>query len=156
LHELGHWLGFDHPGSLDENGEPCNEDADAVDESIMGTPLASGQEEGLTEHDKCMYMKLYCCDASTSVEEGYIEPINFSVAPNPASDILTITLAQNIHPLGYSARLVDINGRNVLQTELQVSSSWRIDVSTVPIGVYVLELRHQSGRNHSMKVIIER
>lgn len=155
-HEIGHALGFAHPNQ--GNSFDCKDYATKIEDGGMmtSTPNYDDKTNGtLTEADKAMYAKLYCSPITTSVEEE-IPPVEFSVTPNPTSEVLHITLANHIIPTKYSVRLVDIQGRNVLQKSFSINSSWTLNISTIPTGIYVLELRNEDGGNQSMKVVIER
>jgi hypothetical protein len=155
-HEIGHALGFAHPNS--GSTFHCKDYAANIQDGGMMTSISNYDDKTngtLTEADKAIYAKLYCCPITTSVEEE-IPPVEFSVTPNPTSEVLHITLANHVIPTKYSVRLVDIQGRNALQKSFSINSSWTLNISTIPTGIYVLELRNEDGGNQSMKVVIER
>lgn len=76
-----------------------------------------------------------CFAASTSEEE--LEMIN--IFPNPVSDALNI---ENTH-LIQSIEILDITGKILYPTNQRLSS--RIDVSSLPTGIYLCRMRHISG-----------
>jgi len=64
MHEMGHHFGFGDQYSTD--GLDCDHTG-----SIMGGSGFTDPERGLTEDDKCMYMKMYCWAPTTDVEENH-------------------------------------------------------------------------------------
>jgi hypothetical protein len=70
---------------------------------------------------------------------------NFSVSPNPVSDILTVsssTLVRNY-------QLSDITGKLLLQKNLINASNFDIDISDLPLGSYFISL---NSENTSKKI----
>ncbi len=92
-----------------------------------------------------------------SVEDKHYSSVRFTVSPNPVADVLTIQLSDVEQKLSqYVVRMVDMNGRDVLSKPLPLNTSWPLDVSSLPAGVYIIEMLNSDGDNFSTRVIIER
>lgn len=73
LHEIGHYFGFKHGNEVG-----CNHDGSIMKESLEPYEDATDDVGGpLSEDDRCMFKKLYCCQESvtdvaeeTSLESG--------------------------------------------------------------------------------------
>jgi hypothetical protein len=86
---------------------------------------------------------------TTSVESYNMLSDNVRVYPNPVTDFLTIeTTEQN-----YSAYIVDMNGRTVMQMSFDGDNS--VDVSQLSAGAYLLNLVSENG-SHTERIIINR
>lgn len=70
----------------------------------------------------------------------------FSVYPNPANDLLNVSLGSAIGE-GKSIRVVDLNGREVMQSNLMEN----IPVKNLSTGMYVLILKAADGKEYSQK-----
>lgn len=73
--------------------------------------------------------------------------LQFTVYPNPASDVLTVVLANEDVA---NITLYDVSGRNVLVKS--VSGSQTFDVSSLNAGIYFIEVT--TATNHNLKQII--
>ncbi len=88
-----------------------------------------------------------CADMNSFWRTGLNEallPISVQVFPNPSNGLLTIKQLQ------YSAAVAtihvfDITGREVHQESIQAAEQ-TLDLKALGAGVYVYELRHQSGK----------
>jgi hypothetical protein len=76
MHEIGHYLGFQHPDGEDTKGNElnCPEDAASVmkEQAQKFTDYDPPNNQLLTDDDKCMFAKLYCC-AATVVVTGVLD-----------------------------------------------------------------------------------
>lgn len=70
---------------------------------------------------------------------------NFSVSPNPVSDILTVTSSTLVR----NYQLSDITGKLLLQKNLINASNFDIDISDLPLGSYFISL---NSENTSKKI----
>ncbi len=79
------------------------------------------------------------------------QPESFSVYPNPASTQLMIHSEDNSWT---EALLYDVSGKVLAKQELQFENS--IDVSMLPTGWYLLEVRGENGKAVRNKVMVQR
>lgn len=88
MHEMGHIFGFGHLGL--ESESPCGErQEDNI--SIMSRWNFENHDRGLSEDDKCMYMKMYCWEPPTSSVNDFSEnELKVDIAPNPTSEEFNI------------------------------------------------------------------
>jgi hypothetical protein len=70
---------------------------------------------------------------------------DFSVSPNPVSDILTVTSSALVR----NYQLSDITGKLLLQKNLINASNFEIDISDLPLGSYFISL---NSENTSKKI----
>ena len=84
-----------------------------------------------------------------------IPGVELSVFPNPASDVLTVSVITD-RTDRMEMRLVSVDGREVMRSDVQIAGSriLSVDVNNVPAGFYFLELRSDSGVL-TQKVVIE-
>ncbi len=90
-------------------------------------------------------------DSTVSFLKGVPEPplglrmgsdINVQLFPNPASDVMTITV-EGVE--SFSVSMMDVNMRNVWN-EQSIGSTMNSDVSSLPSGAYLLQIKDESGR----------
>jgi len=96
-----------------------------------------------------------CTGTDTAVVDGCIttnipefhSEINFRIFPNPASTFVTLETSQTGE---FRIQLIDMLGQTVNQTQQPTSSSFTIDVGTLPKGIYIAQLldiqKNISGR----------
>ncbi len=96
------------------------------------------------------------CDTLVSVFELEKNKVGFEVYPNPANDIINIYFESlDPHPKG-KFTLYNMQGQMVNSFLVNGSSiSLIVDVSHIPIGMYILEYRDEKGNRMKKKVIIE-
>jgi len=90
-------------------------------------------------------------DIITSVVEtaGYSNMSDYSLFPNPGTDILNIQTARK----GVALHIYDRSGRTVLQQKLDDAFHSRIDVSHLPAGFYICQLTDKYGFTEHIKWI---
>ena len=76
-----------------------------------------------------------------SVGISSVEAANFEIYPNPASEIINVRSAVAMTEI----RVLDINGRNVMNVTLNGESVSKVDVSELNAGIYMLEIRTAEG-----------
>jgi len=99
---------------------------------------------------------LHFAVASTSSldNQNFIKDHQISFYPNPAKEFLNINLG-NLTLDKVSFTLVDINGRNVIATQLNTQNQLeRISVASIPKGIYLAVIETDSKRI-TKKVVIE-
>jgi len=71
---------------------------------------------------------------------------SISLYPNPASDLLTITLPQQLHGSG-TISITDGFGRTVEEFNQEIESGSQMTIATLnlSIGLYTLKFRHEEG-----------
>lgn len=97
--------------------------------------------------------RLYIDDVELVSPTGIFNLSNmpvFSVQPNPATDVITVTPIANEE---YALRMYDMNGK-LVQELYGLQNETRLDVSTFTKGVYCLQVK-QGENVKSQKVIIK-
>lgn len=91
MHELGHALGFGHWKEQNKD-EPyywyhiCDES-----DGIMGSQVAkNSKSNGLSQDDKCAFVKLYCPQLTDVTENSFSQPEQTNIFPNPVYNVCTI------------------------------------------------------------------
>ncbi|MFK7755599.1 MAG: T9SS type A sorting domain-containing protein [Flavobacteriales bacterium] len=86
-----------------------------------------------------------CSEEFNSISEQR-EPESLTLYPNPASDLLTITLPKQFDGSG-TISITDGLGRTVEEftEEIQAGSQITIATLNLPIGLYTLKFRHEEG-----------
>ncbi len=96
---------------------------------------------------------------TTTVNLGYATPfalgvdqaaaeIKASISPNPCSDVLTITAADEIS----SVMVYDVSGR-VMMNEVVNSSNTKLDIRGLAAGLYFVKLTAKSGAVQTNKIV---
>lgn len=83
-----------------------------------------------------------------SVPENETNPLNFSLFPNPAENVLNISVAENIR--AFTVRVYDLSGREVLAE----TNSRMLDISSLAKGAYVIEI--SDGENAAREKFVKR
>lgn len=103
---------------------------------------------------KMIYYKkgAFSCGTPSMIYEGINDYSDFqlNVSPNPTSDYLNIDF-QNSEP--YEILLLSMDGRTIKQ-EKSNSSHYKMDVSTLDKGVYLLKVS-ENNRSSVVKVVIQ-
>ena len=68
---------------------------------------------------------------------------NFSVSPNPAKDLITITNSDNISVNSIS--ITDLNGRTVKQNTYSNETNVQVNISDLSSGVYMMNITSDKG-----------
>ncbi|MBL0014073.1 MAG: VCBS repeat-containing protein [Flavobacterium sp.] len=97
-------------------------------------------------------------NAAFRVTEGVTLGVNantnsvFTIYPNPAKQILSISVDANSTEILKSAQIFDLTGRLVLETTL---TSSQINIGTLQSGTYLLLLKNEQGKGFTQKFIKE-
>lgn len=86
----------------------------------------------------------------TSVERLEVEAFELIAYPNPVSDVVEVTSQEDLRDY----RLYDTDGR-LIQAHEFPSMSFKIPVTTLPDGLYLLQARTQDGRLVTRKIIVQ-
>jgi len=81
-------------------------------------------------------------DSSTSVEEFNIRDV--IISPNPSSDVFTIRTAQGL-PLNGNITISNLQGQQVVSSEIRSEKYFTIDLNNFANGVYLLRLQIGEG-----------
>ena len=85
-------------------------------------------------------------EGSSPLSVANPSPMNFTVYPNPARDVLNIQLGEAM-AAGEMVRILDLNGRQIMQTETLEN----IPVKTLATGLYVVTVKTTDGKEYSQK-----
>ena len=102
-----------------------------------------------TYNNPTINQRLLAVEGSTLAVGSFINS-EFSLYPNPTKNILNIKPNDNITMK--SAQVFDLNGRLVLNKEL---TNLSVNVESLSIGTYLLQLRDNAGKYYSQKFIKE-
>lgn len=105
------------------------------------------ETETLTEN---MTTRVFTAATPSSVDEDVLS-LSTSVHPNPASDVLTVTVSEATA----NVTLVDVIGRIMITSELTGGPS-AISVATLPVGSYTIVIDAGNGRISHAPLIINR
>jgi len=160
-HEIGHWLGLGHNGSLLCNLQ-ANSSKGIMDAAGLGSAFPGEADEyHMNFYDKCQFMKLYCCDATSDVDEkqpnklGYIGDVK--VHPNPANNTITFDIPQTLLGKKVRIQLFDLIGELVFDYEYEVSATtYSVEVSKLSVGMYFAYIHHSNIELNKGMIIIER
>lgn len=110
-----------------------------------GNTIAIGFDESFIQtYDYHGYVRVYDLTKAASSNKYVLE--NFSVFPNPATDILNITLENNL--------ILDrVNIYNNLGQVVKTSQNPIIDISTINPGIYYVEISTDKGKA-TKKIIV--
>ena len=81
---------------------------------------------------------------------------NFKVFPNPATNSIFISIPHKGLSNQDNVQLLDIHGRVIAKTSLETDRNNRIDVESVPSGLYLVRIYRGNEVLYQEKVIIER
>jgi uncharacterized surface protein with fasciclin (FAS1) repeats len=77
----------------------------------------------------------------SSVGISSIESANFEIYPNPANNFINVRGEAAMNEI----RVLDLNGRNVMNVALNGDTVAKVDVSGLSTGIYMLEIRTAEG-----------
>ena len=77
----------------------------------------------------------------SSVGVSSIESANFEIYPNPANNFINVRGEAAMNEI----RVLDLNGRNVMNVALNGDTVAKVDVSGLSTGIYMLEIRTAEG-----------
>jgi len=143
-HEIGHILGLDH-----FNTNMCNGSPEITSNSIMNSRMnADAPPKELSIYDKCAVALLHC-PSVTPVEEAKIDDDQTSIFPNPSTDYIYINFndlegdsSPSYNSGSGSVKIYNTFGQCVshLTPTLSKGEGVRIDVSQLPVGVYLVHV----------------
>jgi len=147
MHEMGHLFGFGD--QYDDDGLDCDHS-----ESVMDGTDFENPDRGLSDDDKCMYMKIYCWDPPTHVEDDNETLLSIKVFPNPTNlDLINIQFG---NPLGIkmSYEILSPIGQQILTGNIFPGENQKtIILGNLASGVYYITLK-QAGMKESKLFVI--
>ena len=93
------------------------------------------------------------CDYLETGIESINNSNNLSIYPNPASEILNISIAKEIDLTNATVSLVDVSGKQVLNQRIQ-STETVIHINHLPNGIYLLNIRLNNEISKFKKITI--
>ena len=153
-HEIGHFLGMNHPERLASDSSQCINNQTACPDSLEGHPMLmstvpivlNNAPVGIQPDDACMFKKLYCPDQlGVSIwQPSEPEPPSPEVYPNPSSGDMTLFYEVST-PCFVQVIIYDVLGKTVRE----VSSSYEasgprsilLGTQLLPSGRYVCRVR---------------
>jgi hypothetical protein len=146
-HEIGHWLGFAHQKDNTVLWWGSCGDPNGI---MHSTPLPPATDWSMSDEDKCMYMKIYCCpDEHTSVnDEINNNNVEFILYPNPViANAIKLHLNDNISLDTKTLRIISDLGESLIQQQLKIGSNdYTIDISSLGNGSYTLLIVSPFGK----------
>ena len=156
-HEIGHFLGMNHPTQITDDSSECVNNQDECLDSLYGHPMLmsttlyiNGSPTGLQPDDKCMFAKLYCATlADTTNFAGVSEPpepdwFNPQIFPNPSNSGMTLTF--DVEDRNFvQITIYDVLGKEVNEVssgyDEQGPQSLSLGTESLPSGNYVCRVR---------------
>ena len=80
---------------------------------------------------------------TSSTSDAWQDKVAFTIAPNPTSDLITITIAEGV--ASGSIQVTDQTGRIVTTQDIATSQT-NIDISALPSGLYLVSLTDRKGK----------
>ena len=90
------------------------------------------------------FLAKYYPDITVATKEDYVS-LPFEISPNPAKDQISLQYQNEIDPVSVS--ILDLNGHTVLQ-ERSMDSGNEIEVSTLPSGIYLVQLNNGKEKGY--------
>ncbi|MFK8008085.1 MAG: T9SS type A sorting domain-containing protein [Saprospiraceae bacterium] len=87
-------------------------------------------------------------DSPKNVEKS----INFNLSPNPTTDILTL---QSLNPITGKVRIINLQGKILLQQEIIKETQIVIPVISLPSGIYILSFLDKESNQIVTKKIVK-
>lgn len=114
---------------------------------LSGNRYILSDDEGNTE--------LVDESASSAIETAVMD-IQTAIFPQPAKDNATLYLYDLEANESYNVQIVDLNGRVVANFANESSTSFSIPVETLDAGVYLVEVKTNTGKSQRNKLMISK
>ena len=101
--------------------------------------------------DTCFFSETFTVNLNpeNSVGIGSSSKSNFTIYPNPASDFVQLS---GLNFIPTEIRLTDLSGRLIV---VESSYSSTFSTANVPSGMYVLQVKDQTGEMHQLKIVVK-
>ncbi len=90
-------------------------------------------------------------DEEVTTDVADLDSISFNVYPNPAGDYTMI--AFNPTATGSTLKVFDLSGRQLMADERLTASPQRIQLSQLPVGMYMLSIENEN--QHAVKMLVK-
>lgn len=113
----------------------------------LATATVSTPRGMITEGFQQPYLSVAIVPAPAPIVAAGPKPVdyNISLAPNPVQHLLQVNI-QHTEAIPMTLRLVHPNGQLLLQQAVNSLSSFEIDFSTYPSGLYLIQFLETKGR----------
>ncbi len=135
--------GFSHMNTLNQHFGIGS--ATSIDKLIIRWP-SGAVDEILNPSSN---QSLMVVEGSSPLKTQNFTAADFSVSPNPATDVLNISLNGQADQIA-SARVFDLSGRSILNASIVNKT---IDIRTLSTGAYLLVIKDVEGKQFSKKFI---
>jgi hypothetical protein len=126
------------------NGAATGTDITEIDIlAATGSTTASPNAAAATAVFDNINVTARATDSLLAIDKNDLIANNFSVAPNPATDIVTISNSRNI--LINTISIIDLNGRVVKSIELSNVTSSEINIADLSSGLYMMNVKSDLG-----------
>jgi hypothetical protein len=113
----------------------------------------NGYRETVTPTDIMLPVMCYTfCSACSTVTVNESARIDFSFYPNPASEVLNVSL---VNTSDYAVSIADVTGREVYSNAVSGRGVLNIDVSSFARGAYFIKVVDQQGKTGAEQFIIQ-
>ncbi|MGL1886612.1 MAG: T9SS type A sorting domain-containing protein [Reichenbachiella sp.] len=82
---------------------------------------------------------------------SFVDQIDFELFPNPTLDKVNLVFKSELQD--YTVSIIHLDGRTVYQHEYQSSSQITIDLQDLPVGFYIVIIKHRSRTVGQKKLI---
>ena len=97
-------------------------------------------------------------DGSTAYSDAVADnfqfsTFNFQLSPNPATNTINISGLSLIK--NYELRIMNKEGKEMYSSFIIQNSSFKINISSLPNGIYFLNIKNETGQIQSLKFVKE-
>ena len=112
----------------------------------------NGYRETVTPTDIMLPVMCYTfCSACSTVTVNETQRIDFSIYPNPASEVLNVNL---VNTSDYTVSVIDVTGREVYSNAVSGRGVLNIDLSSFDRGSYLIKITDQEGKAGTQQFIV--
>ena len=148
-------------GTVIGSGTRSGTNAESFTSTLTATGTYYAQVRGAKSNNfnttTCYTLRVTPVTAAREIilEEGAIETLaetekTIMVYPNPSGDLINVSAPWLTGPT--DVFLLNTQGRQMMRSTISAESS-QIDISTLPAGLYVIQLQDNNGENHRTKLI---
>lgn len=79
---------------------------------------------------------------------------NINIYPNPAQDLITIEITDNVIS-DYYLEVISLTGQIVIKTDISDNAISEVDVYNLPAGIYIFKISNNTSPTYTKKIIIQ-